>query len=126
MDSLALDPATWDITTDAYGNLATVGDATPGDYSGGAYRMAQDVACRCMSWLGEVYYDTTQGIRYDQVLGLAPNLVLVQALYVNEALKVAPVAQAVANLTYAAGAQRRVTGQLVVSDGSVTTGVVQL
>lgn len=126
MDSLALDPATWDITTDAYGNLATVGDATPGNYSGDAYRMAQDVACRCMSWLGEVYYDTTQGIRYDQVLGLAPNLVLVQALYVNEALKVAPVAQAVANLNYAAGAQRRVTGQLVVSDGSVTTGVVQL
>lgn len=126
MDSLALTTATWDLDVDAYGNLATVGDATPGDYSGSAYRMAQDVACRCMSWLGEVYYDTTQGIRYDQVLGLAPNLVLVQALYVNEALKVTPVAQAVANLTYAAGAQRRVTGQLVISDGSVTTGVVQL
>ena len=123
---MALDTATWDLAVDPYGNLATVGDATPGDLTGPGYRMAQDVACRCMSWLGEVYYDTTQGIRYDQVLGLAPNLVLVQSLYVNEALKVAPVAQAVANLTYAAGAQRRVTGQLVVSDGSVTTGVVQV
>lgn len=123
---MALTPSTWDISTDAYGNWATVGDATPGDNTGAGYRMAQDVACRCMSWLGEVYYDATQGIRYDQVLGLAPNLVLVQSLYVNEALKVKPVAQAVANLTYAAGAQRRVTGQLVVSDGSVTTGVVQV
>lgn len=126
MDSLALTPSTWDLDIDAYGNLATVGDATPGDSTGSAYRMAQDVACRCLSWLGEVYYDTTQGIRYDQVLGLAPNLVLVQALYVNEALKVAPVAQAVANFAYAGGAQRRVTGPLVISDGSVTTGVVQL
>lgn len=126
MDSMALDTATWDLAVDSYGNWATVGDATPGNSTGAGYRLAQDVACRCMSWLGEVYYDATQGIRYDQVLGLAPNLVLVQSLYVNEALKVAPVAQAVANLTYAAGAQRRVTGQLVVSDGSVTSGVVQI
>ena len=126
MDSMALDTATWDVTTDAYGNWATVGDATPGELTGPGYRLAQDVACRCMSWLGEVYYDTTQGIRYDQVLGLAPNLVLVQSLYVNEALKVKPVAQAVANLTYAAGAQRRITGQLAVSDGNATSGVVQI
>jgi hypothetical protein len=125
MDTFALDPSTWDLTTDASGNLATFGGSTPGDATGPGIKLAQDVATRCQSWLGEVYYDTTQGIQYDQVLGGAPNLPLLQAAMQREALNVPGCATAIANFAFTRGAQRRITGSLTVSDANGATGVVQ-
>lgn len=126
MDTFALNAASWDLTVDATGNLATFGDSTPGNATGPGMRLAQDVAARCQSWRGEVYYDTTQGIRYDQILGAAPNLPLLQAAMQREALKVPECATAIANLSIVRGAVRGITGTLSVSDASGNTGVVQL
>jgi len=117
MDTLALDPLTWDLTTDIYGNLATFGDATPASaQTGPGMRLAQDVATRCQAWNGEVYYDTTQGIRYETILGAAPNLALVQNAFNTEALKVPLCETAIAVFSFAAGSVRKIGGTLNVSD----------
>lgn len=125
MDTLALDFAAWDITTDAQGNWATVGDATPqSDQTGPGMRLAQDVATRCLSWRGEVYYDATQGIRYETIMGEYPNLALLQNAYNTEGLKVPLCQTALANFTFTAGKSRTLTGTLTVADVNANTGTV--
>lgn len=127
MDTLALDHSTWDITTDALGNWATFGDATPrSDQTGPGMRLAQDVATRCLAWRGEVYYDTLQGIRYDTIMGEFPNLALLQNAFNTEGLKVPLCQTALADFTFAAGRERRLSGTLTVADVSANTGSVQL
>lgn len=127
MDTLALNSQTWDITTDALGNWATFGDATPqSEQTGPGMRLAQDVATRCLAWRGEVYYDTTQGIRYEQIMGQYPNLALLQNSFNQEGLKVPLCQTALANFTFTAGSQRRITGTLTVSDTNANAGSVQL
>jgi hypothetical protein len=127
MDSLLLDPTTWDLTTDEFGDVATCGDATPTPVTtrGPGYRMAQDVANRCLAWRGEVYYDTTQGVPYDSLLGTA-NLPLLQSYITTEALKVDPVAAVDASLTFTRGRTRNVSGTIFVSDAQGTTGQVAI
>ena len=118
---------TWDFDLDAYGNLATCGDATPGaTNTGPEYRMAQDVATQCLSWQGEVYYDTTVGLPYDSILGGAPNLVLISSYYQQEALTVYGVQQCVPDLSFTAGATRQLTGNVLVADSSGRIATVQL
>ena len=127
MDTLALNPSTWDVTTDALGNWATFGDATAtSDQTGPGMRLAQDVATRCLAWRGEVYYDTTQGIRYEQIMGQYPNLALLQNSFNQEGLKVPLCQTALANFTFTAGSARRITGTLTVSDTNANAGSVQL
>ncbi len=127
MDTLALDHSSWDITTDALGNWATFGDATPqSDQTGPGMRLAQDVATRCLAWRGEVYYDTTQGIRYDTIMGKYPNLALLQNAYNTEGLKVPLCQTALASFTFAAGSQRKLGGTLTVSDINGNAGTVSL
>ncbi len=127
MDTLALDHALWDLDTDAQGNWRTFGDGTPqSDATGPGMRLAQDVATRCLAWRGEVYYDTTQGIRYLTILGEFPNLTLLQAAFNAEGLKVPLCQTALANFQFAAGAQRVLGGTLTVSDINGNTGSVQL
>lgn len=127
MDTLLLNHQTWDLTTDALGNWATCGDATPqSDQTGPGMRLAQDVATRCLAWRGEVYYDTTQGIRYEQIMGQYPNLALLQNSFNQEGLKVPLCQTALANFTFTAGSQRKLTGTLTVSDTNANTGSVQL
>lgn len=125
MDTLLLDTSTWDLTTDTSGNLATVGDADRDATNGGALRLAQDVAARVSSWRGEVYYDTTQGIPYDTILGEYPNLVVLQQLYSEEALNVPGCAAALPELTYDR-AGRLLGGTINVSDISGNPAVVTL
>jgi len=61
MKSLLLDLAIWDLCLDANGNIAVAEDP---------YATAQDVACACRTFIGEVWYDTTLGIPYtEQILG---------------------------------------------------------
>ena len=127
MDTLALDIALWDLTVDVYGNIATVGDATPAStQTGPGMRLAQDVATRCRAWRGEVYYDTTQGVRYDVILGAAPNLAVVQNAFNTEALQVPLCETAVASFNFAAGSARAITGTLNVADVSGNSAVVTL
>jgi hypothetical protein len=128
LDTLALDPETWDLDVDAYGNWETFGDATGSgnDANGPAMRMAQDVATQCLSWLGEVYYDATQGILYPQLLGGAPNLALVNATFSQQALTVPLVVQAFANFTFTAGKARALTGTLLTTDVNGNVATVQL
>ena len=127
MDTLALNPQNWDITTDALGNWATFGDATPSsDQTGPGMRLAQDVATRCLAWLGEVYYDTTQGIRYEQIMGQTPNLALLQNSFNQEGLKVPGCQTALADFSFTNGRVRQLTGTLTVSDTNANTGSVQL
>ena len=123
MDTLSLTP-NWDLDVDAYGNWATIGDATPGDTTGPGMRLAQDVATRCLSWRGEVYYDATQGIRYEQILGQAPNLALIQSTFATEALKVPGCAQAIPNFTFTGGRARTLSGPLTVADFAGNGGQV--
>lgn len=124
MDTLALDTAAWDLSCDAYGNWRTVGDATPQtDLTGPGMRLAQDVATQCLSWRGEVYYDTTQGVPYDTILGAAPNMTVVNDAFNREALKTAGCVQAVANFTFSSKT-RGVTGVLAVTDFAGNAGQV--
>lgn len=125
MDSLALD-ANWDLTVDAYGNWRTVGDATPGNLTGAGYRLAQDVATRCLSWRGEVYFDTTQGVPYDSVLGEYASISYLQQLYTVEALAVPTCAQALPNLTLTRGSKRTLTGSITVADFVGNVGTIAL
>ncbi len=124
MDTLALTPA-WDLDVDVYGNWATFGDATPGDATGPGIRMAQDVATQCLTFRGELYYDTTQGVRYDQILGLVPNMVFITSEYQTQAALVPEVQQVVPSLTFNR-APRQLGGTIYVSDASGTSGMVQL
>lgn len=117
MDTLKLDLVLYDLDVDIYGNLATVGDATPASaQTGPGMRLAQDVATRTRAWNGEVYYDTTQGIRYQNILGAAPNLAVVQNAFNTEALLVPLCETAIAQFVFAAGSVRELTGTLSVSD----------
>jgi len=125
MDTLALDTGLWDLAVDVYGNIATVGDATPASaQTGPGMRLAQDVSTRCRAWNGEVYYDTTQGIRYDTILGMAPNLAVVQNAFNTEALKVPECETAIAQFQFAAGSVREITGTVTVADVNGNSGQV--
>jgi len=127
MDTLALDLKLWDLTVDAYGNWASVGDATPSSpNTGPGMRLAQDVATQCQTWLGEAYYDTTQGINYSGILGRAPNLAFIQNTFNEQALLVPGCATAIANFTFTPGPTRAVRGTISVSDQNGNVGTVQL
>lgn len=127
MDTLQLDVGLWDLDVDVYGNLATVGDATPvSAQTGPGMRLAQDVATRTRAWRGEVYFDTTQGVRYDTILGAAPNLSVIQNAFNTEALKVPLCETAIAVFQFAAGSVRAVTGTLNVADVDGNNAVVTL
>lgn len=126
MDTLALDIGRWDLDTDVYGNLRTVGDSTPGEQTGPGMRLAQDVATRVRAWRGEVYFDTTQGINYPGYFGGPPNLTLLQSAFNTEALKVPLCASALADFTFTGGSARKLGGTLYVSDVAGNGGQVAL
>lgn len=79
-DTLYLLPYTWDLTADAFGNVALAGPP---------YSQVQDVASCCRTFYGEVYYDDSLGVQYlQQILGKTPGLNVVQGALVAEALLV--------------------------------------
>jgi|SRR5579863_1853553 len=82
MKTLLLDVATWDLITDANGNIAAAEDP---------YALAQDVASQIRTFLAEVWYDTTLGIPYaSQILGKNPPVSVLQEYLVNAALTARP------------------------------------
>lgn len=113
MDTLLLDTATWDLCLDASGNLAVA--SVP-------YATAQDVASACRTFLGEVWYDTTDGVPYlTDILGNFPSLSVVKADLVAAANTVPGVFNPVVYIT--GFANRVVTGQVQFTDASGTTQV---
>lgn len=111
--TLYLGIATWDLLADASGNIAR---AEP------PYAITQDVASACRVFLGEVYYDDSQGVPYLQlILGKTPPLNVMQSAIAAAALTVPDVETA--ECVVSAFRDRNVIGQIqfTTSDGSSFT-----
>ena len=114
--TLLLDLTSWDLVIDSNGNIAVA--TAP-------YALAQDVASAIKTFLGEVYYDTTQGIDYlGTILGQRPSLSVLQASMVNAALTVPGVVSAVCVIEKFEN--RQVTGQVQFTDANGTSGSVAI
>jgi len=106
MSSLYLDPSSWDLVLDANGNIAVCTEP---------YSLAQDAASQLRTFLGDVYYDTTQGIDYfNLVLSQPPNLALLRSLLINAALLVPGVIAA--QVYFSDITRRTVHGQVQITD----------
>lgn len=80
MDTLYLDPETWDVVVDASGNIALAQNP---------YAIAQDVASACRLWKGEALFDTTRGVPYkSSVLGNMPPSVMLKDWFKTESMTV--------------------------------------
>lgn len=114
MDTMFLNPATWDLDVDASGNIAL---------SSLAYSVAQDVASQSLLWRGEAPYNTGDGIPYEEsVLGQRPAQATLAAWYQEESLRVPDVASANPVLIY--DQARGVSGQIQVTlTGGATINV---
>lgn len=111
MNTLYLTPS-WDLALDANGSIALA--SVP-------YSLAQDAASAIKTFIGEVYYDTTQGIPYfTQILGQYPPLNLMRQQFVNAAMTVPGVKAA--QVFFLSYSNRVITGQVQVTDfdGNVT------
>ena len=84
-NTLLLDIVLWDLVVDSDGNIAV---ANP------PYSQAQDAASAIRTFAGEVYYDTTLGIDYTQILGQLPPVALIKKLFIDAALTVPGVVSA--------------------------------
>lgn len=101
MDTLYLDPETWDLTADSYGNIAVA--SSP-------YATAQDVASECRLWAGEARYDATKGIPYEgSILGELPPPAKLIGWYKDAAEGVPGVEKATVILDYG---NRRLSGEI--------------
>jgi len=111
MKTLLLNPSTWDLTIDASGNIAVASDP---------YSLAQDAASAIKLFLGELWYDTAQGIDYwGQIIGYPPNVPLLKKKLADAAMTVPGVVSATVFITSIAG--RTVTGQVQITDSSGNT-----
>ncbi len=80
MNTILLDPLSWDLVVDAFGNIAMASDP---------YSVAQDAASAIRTFQGEVYYNTNLGVPYwQEILGYAPPLALMKLKFVDAALTV--------------------------------------
>lgn len=113
LNTLLLDSVAWDLVLDANGDIAL---ATP------PYSVAQDVASALRLFLGELWYDTTQGVPYwQQLLGQNASTAQIVAALNQAALTVPSVVSATTAITSTAG--RTLSGQVqfTTSDGVETT-----
>ena len=115
MNTLLLDRTTWDLLLDASGNIAVASDV---------YAIAQDISSAVRVFLGECWYDTTQGMPYRQnILGRSQSVAAFQKQVEQVALTVTGVADAqclVSGLT----SSRQMTGAILFTTSSGTTGNV--
>lgn len=105
-DTLLLDPATWDLVADANGNIAV---------ASAPYALAQDASSEIRTFLGEVWYNTRQGVPYWQhILGHIPPLSLVKNAFVKAAKRTPDVIAA--RCFIATTNDRKITGQVQILD----------
>ena len=116
LNTLLLDISAWDLVLDSSGNIALA--APP-------YAVAQDVASAIRTFLGELWYDTTQGVPYwQQFLGENPTSSQIASALNQVALKVPGVATA--NTVITSIQDGKVTGQVQFSTSDGTTTTVNL
>jgi hypothetical protein len=108
MDTMLLDTASWDMVLDADGNWAIASNP---------YSEAQDVASAIKLFLGEAYFDVSQGIPYfGQIFGVRPNLQFVKSQIEAAALTVPGVVKALC--LFASFDGRNLTGQVQLIDAA--------
>ena len=104
-NTLLLDTVAWDLLLDAQGNIAMATNP---------YALAQDAASQIKLFLGEWWYDTTQGVPYfSQILGQPPSTAVLKAQLARAALTVPGVTAAQVFLT--AFSNRVISGQVQVT-----------
>lgn len=109
MNTMFLNPDTWDLVVDDYGNIAMA--ESP-------YAIAQDVASACRLWLGEARYDTTRGIPYEtSLLGELPPQSLIASWFEAEAETVPEVEAAQVVLSFDR-TTRQLSGQIQITQTS--------
>lgn len=109
--TLYLDPTTWDLVLDSFGNIAQA--AAP-------YQLAQDAASAIRTFIGEVYYDTSIGVDYwGEILGKPFSLALLKQTFTDAALTVPGVVSAVVFITDYT--DRSVSGQVQVTEANGVT-----
>lgn len=108
--TLLLTQDAWDLCVDADGNIAVA--TAP-------YSTAQDMASAIRTVQGEVYYDTSLGVAYDQILGQPPNPSFIKTQLTTQALLVPAVATARAFLSQLTGRNLSAQVQATLADGSV-------
>lgn len=115
MQTLPLNPTTWDLQLDSSGNLSL----TDPDYS-----IAQDVASAIRTFQGECWYGVTQGLPYFQsLLGKLPPASYITNLLEQAALTVAGVVS-VTVVRLGLNKQRQLTGSVIVVSTDTNTPVV--
>lgn len=113
MQTLLLNPPTWDLLVDGSGDIAVAGDP---------YSQAQDAASAIKLFQGELLYDTTRGVPYwASILGQAPPMSLMKAKWVAAALTVPGTITAVCYI--GSFVNRIVTGQVQISNDAGKTAV---
>lgn len=116
LSTLLLDQSAWDLVLDTSGNIALA--APP-------YASAQDVASAQRTFLGELWYDITQGIPYFQrLLGRLPPASIITQLMSNEALARVPGVVTAQTIITAFDADGEVDGQTQFTDSEGVTTVV--
>lgn len=104
--TLLLDRTAWDLVLDSGGNVALAGEP---------YSIAQDVASAIRTFLGECWYDVTQGIPFwQEILGFMPPDSLVKARIINAAKTVPNVADV--SVIFLDFTDRVLTGQVQIID----------
>lgn len=112
MDTLLLDPTSWDLLLDSHGDIAL---------ASAPYAVAQDVASAAKLFRGEAYYDQSKGVPYFQsILGAGQSPLFLAAQLEAAARTVPDVVDAqCVDIAYSG---RVATGTLKVID---TTGQAQ-
>lgn len=106
MKTALLDIVTWDLVVDAGGNIAVASNP---------YALAQDSASEIRLYQGELYWDTTRGVPYDdQILGKSPPLSYMKKQFVTAAELTPEVVAARAFIQ--SFVDRKITGQVQVTD----------
>lgn len=113
--TLYLDPTSWDLVADAAGNIAVA--APP-------YAVTQDVSSVCSTFKGEVYYDSSAGVDFDEILGGAPPLAVLQGDLAEQALTVPTVDKATIVISGLEG--RQAQGQIQFETTTGTPGALAL
>ncbi len=114
MDTMLLDPATWDLVLDINGNIAKATEP---------YSLAQDAASAIRTFLGEVWFDTSAGVPYlQEILAKNPPIALLKAELENAAKTVPGVVTAKCFLSTLSN--RTIAGQVQVT--SAKTGKISV
>lgn len=110
MNTLLLNPTSWDFLVDANGNIAMASDP---------YSKSQDIASAIRTWLGEVYYNQNLGINWQNIIGHNPASSYVAAQLEAAALTVPGIVKAKTTELFYDRITRKITGTVEAID---TTG----